>query len=143
MSMDYMQIIEALRKNDVQNNCHDCALGYVAHEAADAIEALMKELRDAKMFLCTLEESALLSSLTSEICQDIIEHPDCTDKLRANMELIATKFQNLKAMKKGTISPAQAECYKDSFKRLVSLEKKNPDAKGWEKETTEIAARLM
>ncbi len=81
-------------------------------------------------------------TVVTEICESVKEHPDCTDKLRANMELIASKFQNLKAMKKGTISSAQEECYKDLFKRLMALDKKDPDAKGWEKETTEIIARF-
>lgn len=82
-------------------------------------------------------------TVVTEICESVKEDMNCTDKLRANMDLIATKFQELKAMKKGTISSALEERYKDLLMRLMSLQKNNPDAKGWEKETTEIAARLM
>ena len=82
------------------------------------------------------------ATVTSEICEQIKEHPECTDELRANMEFIANKFQDLKAMKKGAISSVQEKRYQDQFNRLMSLDKNNPDTKGWEKETTKIATQL-
>ena len=39
--MDYKELIEKLRNNNVENNCHDCAIGYYAFEAATAIKDLM------------------------------------------------------------------------------------------------------
>ena len=46
--MDFEEIIRRLRNNNVMDNCHDCGLGYVAFEAADAIEGLLKmnEIRE-------------------------------------------------------------------------------------------------
>ena len=41
--MDYDKLIEMLRNNNIENNCHDCALGYYAFEAATAIETLRAE----------------------------------------------------------------------------------------------------
>ena len=42
--MDYDKLIEALRNNKREDNCHDCALGYYAFEAATAIETLCADL---------------------------------------------------------------------------------------------------
>lgn len=53
--MDYKELVDKLRNNNIDNNCHDCALGYYAFEAATAItdllaraEAAEKELADCK-----------------------------------------------------------------------------------------------
>lgn len=47
--MDIEKLIERLRNNNIENNCHDCALGYYAFEAATALSTLQaenKKLRD-------------------------------------------------------------------------------------------------
>ena len=41
--MDSEKLIERLRNNNIENNCHDCALGYYAFEAATALSALQVE----------------------------------------------------------------------------------------------------
>ena len=41
--MDIEKLIEQLRNNTIENNCHDCALGYYAFEAATALSTLQAE----------------------------------------------------------------------------------------------------
>lgn len=41
--MDIEKLIERLRNNNIENNCHDCALGYYAFEAATALSTLQVE----------------------------------------------------------------------------------------------------
>ena len=41
--MDIEKLIEQLRNNNIENNCHDCALGYYAFEAATALSTLRAE----------------------------------------------------------------------------------------------------
>ena len=41
--MDIEKLIERLRNNNTENNCHDCALGYYAFEAATALSTLQDE----------------------------------------------------------------------------------------------------
>ena len=41
--MDIEKLIERLRNNNIENNCHDCALGYYAFEAATALSTLQTE----------------------------------------------------------------------------------------------------
>lgn len=41
--MDIAKLIERLRNNNIENNCHDCALGYYAFEAATALSTLQAE----------------------------------------------------------------------------------------------------
>nr|DAZ63644.1 MAG TPA: hypothetical protein [Caudoviricetes sp.] len=41
--MDIEKLIERLRNNNIENNCHDCALGYYAFEAAAALSTLQDE----------------------------------------------------------------------------------------------------
>ena len=56
--MDYDKLIERLRNNNIENNCHDCALGYYAFEAATAIETLCSDLARV-----TAERDAALTDL--------------------------------------------------------------------------------
>ena len=44
--MDIEKLIERLRNNNIENNCHDCALGYYAFEAATALSALRPVSRE-------------------------------------------------------------------------------------------------
>ena len=41
--MDIEKLIERLRNNNIENNCHDCALGYYAFEAATALSTFQAE----------------------------------------------------------------------------------------------------
>lgn len=41
--MDIEKLIERLRNNNIENNCHDCALGYYAFEAAATLSTLQAE----------------------------------------------------------------------------------------------------
>ena len=41
--MDIEELIERLRNNNIENNCHDCALGYWALMGATAISTLQAE----------------------------------------------------------------------------------------------------
>ena len=41
--MDIEKLIDLLRNNNIENNCHDCALGYYAFEAATALSTLQAE----------------------------------------------------------------------------------------------------
>lgn len=41
--MDIDKLIERLRDNNIEDNCHDCALGYYAIEAAEALSVLRGE----------------------------------------------------------------------------------------------------
>ena len=41
--MDIEKLIERLRHNNIENNCHDCALGYYAFDAATALSTLQAE----------------------------------------------------------------------------------------------------
>lgn len=42
------ELIDRLRNNNIENNCHDCALGYYVFEAANALEELQAELEQVK-----------------------------------------------------------------------------------------------
>lgn len=46
--MDYKELVENLRNNNVENNCHDCALGYYAFDAATAIIDLLARAEAAE-----------------------------------------------------------------------------------------------
>ena len=41
--MDIEKLIDRLRNNNIENNCHGCALGYYAFEAATALSTLQVE----------------------------------------------------------------------------------------------------
>lgn len=42
------ELIDRLRNNNIENNCHDCALGYYVFEAATALEELQAELQKSE-----------------------------------------------------------------------------------------------
>lgn len=41
--MDIEKLIDRLRNNNIENNCHDCALGYYAFETSNALSTLQAE----------------------------------------------------------------------------------------------------
>lgn len=63
--MDIEKLIERLRNNNIENNCHGCALGYYAFEAATALSTLQAEnaqLR-AELEQAKAERDAAISDL--------------------------------------------------------------------------------
>ena len=75
--MDYDNLIDGLRNNNIENNCHDCALGYYAFEAATAIETLRADLarvtaeRDAAV--ADMEALMWFSGEGCRICAHAVE----------------------------------------------------------------------
>lgn len=49
--MDIEKLIDLLRHNNIENNCHDCALGYYAFDAATALEKLQAENEKLKAYM--------------------------------------------------------------------------------------------
>ena len=78
--MDIEKLIERLRNNNIENNCHDCALGYYAFEAATALEQLqaendrLKELLACYCDMCIEEDGVLWCQSCNEKC-DYCIHP--------------------------------------------------------------------
>lgn len=52
--MDIEKLIERLRNNNIENNCHDCALGYYAFEAAATLSTLQAENEKLKRALAEM-----------------------------------------------------------------------------------------
>lgn len=59
------ELIDRLRNNNIENNCHDCALGYYVFEAADALEKLQAELEKVKV-----ERDAAIKDLNEFLAMD-------------------------------------------------------------------------
>lgn len=68
--MDYQEIITCLRNNSAQNNCHDCSLGYVAFQAADAIEQLMGQVPAQGHWICKYDAELGVTEVTCSHCGD-------------------------------------------------------------------------
>ena len=78
--MDYDNLIEGLRNNNIENNCHDCALGYYAFEAATALSTLQVENEKLREKI----EDARLEGYAKgigEMCEE-------NEKLRAELEQV-------------------------------------------------------
>ena len=54
--MDIEKLIERLRNNNIENNCHDCALGYYAFEAATALSTLQAKYKSRDSLVDRLED---------------------------------------------------------------------------------------
>ena len=54
--MDIEKLIERLRHNNIENNCHDCALGYYAFDAATALSTLQAENKTLRAELERMKE---------------------------------------------------------------------------------------
>ena len=59
--MDYKELVDKLRNNNIEDNCHDCALGYYAFEAATAITDLLSRA-EAEEARCKILETRLETS---------------------------------------------------------------------------------
>ena len=76
------KLIERLRHNNIENNCHDCALGYYAFDAATALSTLQAE------------NSRLRAELEYEREHANAYHEECgqweaeNEKLRAELEQV-------------------------------------------------------
>lgn len=71
--MDIEKLIEQLRKNNIENNCHDCALGYYAFEAATALSTLQAENENLR---AELEEAIKLIKEREVFHKKILETAD-------------------------------------------------------------------
>ena len=73
--MDIEKLIERLRNNNIENNCHDCALGYYAFEAATALSTLQAENEKLRADVVRLNDllasyqNVLIHELRSELEQ--------------------------------------------------------------------------
>lgn len=57
LSMDYKELVDKLRNNNIDNNCHDCALGYYAFHAATAITDLLARAEAAEKKATELDKA--------------------------------------------------------------------------------------
>ena len=88
--MDIEKLIERLRNNNIENNCHDCALGYYAFEAATALstlqaenEKLRAELEQVKRLYESEKEDFIdfaCSGVPNLTPYCLNRHPDCVDE---------------------------------------------------------------
>ena len=86
--MDYDNLIEELRNNNIENNCHDCALGYYAFEAAAAIKAFCSENEKLRAEVESLKKGhcagCSIPAVKAEQIRDLTDAP----KLRAELERV-------------------------------------------------------
>ena len=80
--MDVEKLIERLRNNNIENNCHDCALGYYAFDAATAISTLQAEnaklraeLEQVKRCIEIIEKQrdSAIEELENYMVQDVLD----------------------------------------------------------------------
>ena len=73
--MDIEKLIERLRNNNIENNCHGCALGYYAFEAATALSTLQAENEKLRTELeqVKAEKDAAVESIPHE-CKTCVYH---------------------------------------------------------------------
>ena len=80
--MDIEKLIERLRNNNIENNCHDCALGYYAFEASTALSTLQAENKRLKNKLSELAHLPFNGPGIGERTRLMAEN----EKLRAEVE---------------------------------------------------------
>ena len=100
--MDIEKLIEQLRNNNVDNNCHDCALGYYAFEAADALSTLQAENEKLRAELEQVKKTGFNDAMNAAVCSanEVIMEKElraCKEELkqvkRERDEAIKTIFQ--------------------------------------------------
>lgn len=86
--MDIEKLIERLRNNNIENNCHDCALGYYAFEAATALSTLQAENEKLRAEVESLKKGhcagCSIPAVKAEQIRDLTDAP----KLRAELEQV-------------------------------------------------------
>ena len=89
--MDIEKLIERLRNNNIENNCHDCALGYYAFEAATSLSTLRAENEKLKDQLYDGEGVNLVNYWMQQAKIEENGHRNCqaeNEKLRAELEQV-------------------------------------------------------
>lgn len=89
--MDIEKLIERLRNNNIENNCHDCALGYYAFDAATALSTLKDENESLKEKLYDGEGVNLVDYWMQQAKIEENGHRNCqaeNEKLRAELERV-------------------------------------------------------
>ena len=83
--MDYKELVEKIRNNNVDNNCHGCALGYYAFEAANVITGLL-DIAKARAEKAEAENAVLRRMQQVNIDSDAFELANEISELRKNLE---------------------------------------------------------
>lgn len=106
--MDIEKLIERLRNNNIENNCHDCALGYYAFEAATALSTLQAENEKLRAELKTCKEKN--AGLALALLTECAPNPDCLgdDEWRA----IRVELERVKRERGAAIADWQGFCAK-------------------------------
>lgn len=92
--MDIEKLIERLRNNNIENNCHDCALGYYAFEAATALSTLQAENKRLNKIVCSIpttpDSGRTVSQYDKEMsmCAYLDDLEAENEKLRAELEQV-------------------------------------------------------
>lgn len=90
--MGIEKLIERLRNNNIENNCHDCALGYYAFEAATALSTLQAENKSLRV----LAELGNTRAKDYRVMRDrAVEAEEENKKLRAELEQAREKNAGL------------------------------------------------
>ena len=89
--MDIEKLIERLRHNNIENNCHDCALGYYAFDAATALSTLQAENEKLKDQLYDGEGVNLVNYWMQQAKIEENGHRNCqaeNEQLRSELEQV-------------------------------------------------------
>lgn len=116
--MDIEKLIERLRNNNIENNCHDCALGYYAFEAAATLSTLQAE------------NARLREELEYEREHANAYHEECgqweaeNEKLRAELEQVKQELDE-------AVEYLRGQC-RYCKRNLVCTSRKGPHSNCWE-----------
>ena len=81
--MDIEKLIDLLRNNNIENDCHDCALGYYAFEAATALSTLQAENEKLR---AELERVKVERDAYQAYFKDLSSKPDCNTCEKRNCD---------------------------------------------------------
>ena len=99
--MDIEKLIERLRNNNIENNCHDCALGYYAFEAATALSTLQAENDQLR------ESRDRWKRLAHELSEGVNGKDAEHERLQAENEKLRAELEQVKAERDAAVSWAQ------------------------------------
>lgn len=83
--MNYKELVEKIRNNNVDNNCHGCALGYYAFEAANVITGLLDIVKE-RAEKAEAENAVLRRMQPVKIDGDTLELAAEVSELRKKLE---------------------------------------------------------